>query len=87
MGYKEINDTWKQFLNEQTFKEKKPKIKKEIIDSGNESEDQGYEMDECSASHEEEESLEEMSSMGSGAVEGFAGPIGNSPTKKKKRLK
>lgn len=65
MNYKEINDKWKVFLAENTFKEdaivkpekkKKRKDKKEIIVS---------EDDEVN----EFEELEEMSSMSGGAVE------------------
>ena len=69
MNYKEINDRWKIFLSENTFKEdilikdkprKKPRKKsKKILTSEEE--------------QEPEEQIEEMSGMSGGAVQGYAG--------------
>lgn len=65
MNYKDINDKWKVFLTENTFKEdkvipskkkKRHKDKKKLITSENETEE-----------------LDEMS--GAGAVAGYSGPI------------
>jgi len=73
MNYKDINDKWKAFLTENTFKEdkiipskkkKRHKDKKKLITSESDSEDS--------------EELDEMS--GAGAVAGYAGPIKDEET-------
>ncbi len=100
MNYKDINDKWKSFLFENTFKEdklidtdkakkkkkRKPEKKnkedgKEIITNEYEefeneaviNEPSGSETNKAVDSVEEEEQLEEMSSMSGGAVQGYAG--------------
>lgn len=108
MNYKDINDRWKSFLLENTFKEdmiinpdkekgkkkskkkvgpppKKAKelmtdpsfvVKNEWEEFENEAvinEPSGSETNKAVDSVEEEEQLEEMSSMSSGAVQGYAG--------------
>jgi hypothetical protein len=89
MNYKDINDKWKMFLTENAFKEdivikpekdkkKKKKGKKEIIVS----EDDLTEFEEfeeavinepSGAEGYDDKSLEEMSAMSGGAVQGYAG--------------
>ena len=83
MDYKDINDKWKSFLFENTFKEdvifdpeqeKKKKKKKKEKNAEKKRED-GKEVitNEWEEFEEENESLEEMSAMSGGAVEGHAG--------------
>lgn len=73
MEYKDINDKWKAFLAENTFKEdkvigdkkkKRRKDKKKLITSENDS--------------ESSEELDEMS--GAGSVAGYAGPVKDEET-------
>lgn len=90
MNYSDINNKWKQFLSENTFKEdivikpekKKKKKKKEIIvsekDDVNEWEEFEHQdesvINEPSGSEGyDDKSLEEMSSMSGGDVQGAAG--------------
>jgi flagella basal body P-ring formation protein FlgA len=96
MNYKEINDKWKVFLTENTFREeivikpgkdkkKRKKGKKEIIVSEKDDVNEWEEFEEAvinepsgsegneATNSVEEESLEEMSAMSGGAVQGYAG--------------
>lgn len=88
MNYKEISDKWKVFLAENAFKEdivikpekKKKKKKKEIIVSEEEvNEWEEFQQDESvinepsGAEGYDDKSLDEMSSVSGGAVEGAAG--------------
>lgn len=79
MNYKDINDNWKQFLAENTFKEdiiikdknlkkRKKKNKKQIIVSEKDSVEEWEEFQ-----NESEKSLEETSTVSGGSVEGGSG--------------
>jgi len=80
MSYNDINNRWKNFLAENTFKEdalvskkskkkNKNKDKKELITSEEQDISEWEEFQE----EKEEDSLEEMSAMSGGAVQGYAG--------------
>jgi len=82
MDYGDINNRWKQFLAENTFKEdKKKKSLKKNIDKKTGKEIIVSEKEEEKL--EDSETIEEMSSCSGGGVQGYAGTQGNKKEEEK----